>query len=95
MKALKLLTVASIAVVVSACSTTTVRSVQEMEANKGTMYIKYGEVVVQKELFSSRIISNDQKIAKCEESGTDLKCSSLNLTIDGTPLKQTKDNAPF
>jgi hypothetical protein len=80
---------------ITACSTTTMRSIQEMESNNDQLFIKYGEVVYQKDLFSSQIISNKQSIAECEKSNQNLACKSLNVTIDGSPLVSVKNNAPF
>lgn len=86
MKSLKIFAASALVLATTACSTTTVRSIQEMESNNGQLYLKYGEVVYKKELFSSKLISNTQKVAECETSENNLTCKSLNVTIDGEEL---------
>lgn len=90
MKFLKILAAAAVILSTTACSTTTVRSIQEMESNNDQLFLKYGEVVYKKELFSSKLVSNTQKIAECEKSENNLTCTSLNVTIDGQGLVTIK-----
>lgn len=71
------------------CSTTTYRSIEEMEIGDDKFIIKYGETVVSRGPFNGGIISRDQKFAKCNEQGGSLQCTNLPIFIDGTPLVNT------
>lgn len=75
---------------ITGCSTTTIRSVQEMESHNGSLVLKYGEAVLRQELFSTKLVSSEQKIATCEQSAEALECKTLNVTIDNKPLKYLK-----
>ncbi|QQD22706.1 hypothetical protein [Venatoribacter cucullus] len=86
MNAFRLFTATAALTLLAGCSTTTYRSIQEMESHNGNLVIKYGETVVKKELFSAKITSTNQKVAQCDQSDNDLNCTSLNITIDGQPL---------
>lgn len=82
----KILAVTALLTVIAGCSTTTVRSIQEMESHNGDLVLKYGEVKYKQSLFSTELVSNEQKVANCTKSDEELDCKSLKVTIDGEPL---------
>lgn len=86
MKTFKILAVAALASVVVGCSTTTVRSIQEMESHNGELVLKYGETKFKQTLFSTELVSNEQKVANCTKTEQELDCKSLKVAIDGEPL---------
>ena len=86
MKTFNVLVVAGLVTLLAGCSTTTVRSIQEMESHNGDLILKYGEVKYQQTLFSTELISNEQKIANCKKTETELDCKALKVSIDGEPL---------
>ena len=51
MNAFRLFTATAALTLLAGCSTTTYRSIQEMESHNGNLVIKYGETVVKQELF--------------------------------------------
>lgn len=86
MKKLNLLSFALLVSVLAGCSTTTVRSIQEMESHNGDLVLKYGEVKYRQNLFSTELVSNEQKVANCKQTAEELDCKSLKVAIDGEPL---------
>jgi len=86
MKKLNLLGFALLVSVLAGCSTTTVRSIQEMESHNGDLVLKYGEVKYRQNLFSTELVSNEQKVANCKQTAEELDCKSLKVAIDGEPL---------
>lgn len=90
MNFVKLLTLGAALSLLTACATTTSRSIQEMESHNGKLVLKYGEIVTKKTLFSTEFVSAEQKIADCDKVEGELKCSSLKVSIDNEPLVITK-----
>ncbi len=62
MNTFKILAVTALVSVLAGCSTTTVRSIQEMESHNGDLVLKYGEVKYRQNLFSTELVSNEQKL---------------------------------